>query len=112
MSDKSQNKSDDQSQENEFEELDALLAEPAEEVTREAKITEPSPEDEFGDLGVLIERSGYQGLPGEPTTAVAGKKYICPVPECTTEPWFRMGLRTPPLCYEHGVVLVPAPDAG
>ncbi len=112
MNDQSQKAFGAEPSENEFEELDALLAEPVEEVTREAKITEPSPEDEFGELGTLIDRSGYQGLAGEPTTAVAGKKYICPVPECTTEPWFRLGLRTPPLCDEHGVVLVPAPDAG
>ena len=112
MNDQSQKAFGAEPSENEFEELDALLAEPAEEVTREAKITKPSPEDEFGDLGALIERSGYQGLAGEPTTAVAGKKYICPVPGCTTEPWARRGLRTPPLCDEHGVVLVPAPDAG
>lgn len=112
MNDQSQEASGSEPSENEFEELDALLAETVEEVTREAKITQPSPEDEFDDLGAFIERSGYQGLAGEPITAVAGKKYICPVAGCNTAPWFRLGLRTPPLCDEHGVVLVPAPDAG
>lgn len=62
---------------------------------------------EFEDL--LVDKSPYEDLPGEPSTAIAGKKYICPVPECPQE-WFRVGLRTPPLCEEHGVVMVPATD--
>jgi hypothetical protein len=109
MNDQSQNKSDDQAQGNEFEELDALLAESSEGEARESTTDAASSDDEFDDLGVLINRGSYQGLPGSPSTAIPGKKYICPVPGCATQPWFRMGLRTPPLCEEHGVMLVPVP---
>ncbi|MEO0376354.1 MAG: hypothetical protein AAF329_17380 [Cyanobacteria bacterium P01_A01_bin.17] len=112
MNDLSQVTSDDQSQENKFEELDALLAQAPAEEASESTTDEASSDDEFDDLGVLIDRGSYQGPPGSPSTAIPGKKYICPVPGCTTPPWFRMGLRTPPLCEEHGVVLVPAPDEG
>jgi hypothetical protein len=111
MSDPSQDKADDQPQENEFEELDALLAEPTAVETRQTKINEASSDDEFDDLGGLIKGSGYQGLPGSPSTAISGKKYICPVPNCTRV-WFRQGLRTPPLCEDHGVVMIPVPDEG
>ncbi|MEM9148862.1 MAG: hypothetical protein AAGB19_00100 [Cyanobacteria bacterium P01_F01_bin.3] len=112
MNDMSQGTFDDQSQENEFEELDALLAEAPEGEAKESTTDEASSDDEFDDLGVLINRGNYQGLPGSPSTVIPGKKYICPVPGCAIQPWFRMGLRTPPLCEEHGVVLVPAPDEG
>jgi hypothetical protein len=58
-----------------------------------------------------IDKSSYQQIAGEPTTAIPGKRYICPVPECSQD-WFQIGLRNPPLCEEHGVVLVLAADAG
>lgn len=93
-----------------FAELDALLAEPAGEEATSPQ-TEDSLADEFDALGVLIDRSGYQGLPGAPSTSVAGKKYVCPTTGCTVE-WFRQGLRTPPLCEVHGVMLIPAEHAG
>ncbi len=60
-------------------------------------------------LGDSLRDRSYQGLPGTPNTVIAGKKYICPVPECTQE-WFRVGLRSPRLCEEHGVVMVPADE--
>mgnify|MGYP006306370205 CR=1 FL=1 len=110
MNKPSQGQPGDQSQEQTFAELDALLAEPAGEKATSPQ-TDDSPEEEFDDLGVLIDRSGYQGLPGAPSTSVAGKKYVCPTAGCATE-WFRQGLRTPPLCEEHGVVLIPSEDVG
>lgn len=100
----------DQAPDQTFAELDALLAEPAgKEAT--SPPAEDSFEDEFDDLGVFIDRAAYQGLPGAPSTSVAGKKYVCPIAGCTVE-WFRQGLRTPPLCEVHGVMLIPAEDAG
>jgi hypothetical protein len=112
MNDQFQDKSDNKPQSNGLEKLDALPSEYTEVETREAKTDESASDDELDDLGVLINRGNYQGLPGSPSTAIPGKKYICPVPGCATQPWFRMGLRTPPLCEEHGVMLVPAPDEG
>jgi len=74
MTDQSQHRfddqPDDQTQKNEFEELDALLAEPSEGEAREAPTDAASSEDEFDDLGVLINRGNYQGLPGAPSTAI------------------------------------------
>lgn len=110
MNDQSQDKSSDQSQVNKLEELDALLDESTGEKARESKNHEAPSDGEFDDLGVLTKGSSYQGLPGSPSIAIPGKKYICPVAECTAQPWFRMGLRTPPLCEEHGVVLIPTPE--
>lgn len=101
-----------QPQDNDFEKLEALLLETTLD-NNSPPAADPSTEDEFDDLdGLLTERSGYQRLAGKPSTAVAGKKYMCPVAGCTTAPWFRMGLRTPPLCEEHGVLLVPAEQEG
>lgn len=108
MNDQSQSKPGDQSQANKFEELDALLIESTDENTSHLKDKEALSENEFDALDVLIEKSGYERLPGF-SKALPGKKYICPVPGCAVD-WFRIGLRTPPLCEEHGVVLVPTPD--
>lgn len=55
--------------------------------------------------------SQFQQLAGEPTTAIPGTRYICPVPDCPEE-WFQIGLRTPPLCEKHGVVMVLVTDEG
>lgn len=65
--------------------------------------------EELEDLGIFVDRS-YQRLAGTSNTLVAGRQYICPVPSCKSDPWFRQGSRTPPLCEEHGQVLIPAPE--
>ncbi|MEO0885203.1 MAG: hypothetical protein AAFY54_04625 [Cyanobacteria bacterium J06648_10] len=55
-------------------------------------------------------KGAYQKPPGTPPSAIAGKRYICPVPDCPEE-WFRMRVgQSPPLCEEHGVVMVKAED--
>lgn len=55
----------------------------------------------------------YQKLAGMPSSAFAGKKYICPVPDCSEPFWFqRRANQSPKICEEHGVMMVPAPDEG
>ena len=67
---------------------------------------------EFADLGVLITRNdAFKSLPGKSITVVSGQRYICPDPDCSEE-WYRQGMRTPPICGEHGKVLIPAPNEG
>ncbi|PZO09339.1 MAG: hypothetical protein DCF25_21825 [Leptolyngbya foveolarum] len=70
-------------------------------------------DDFFDDLASreTIEFSrGYSQPAGTPNSAIAGQRYICPVPDCP-EDWFRRGVgQSPPLCEEHGVVMVE--DAG
>ena len=89
--------------------LEALLEEP------EAKTDPPQDSDDFADLDALLmpqdwrgDTKGYQGLAGAPTTAVPGRRYVCPVEGCS-EAWFRVGLRQPPLCEVHGKTLIPDP---
>jgi hypothetical protein len=76
----------------------------------EQSIITPEASDEAYEI-YGISRGSYQQLAGEPTTAIPGTRYICPVPECSQD-WFQIGLRTPPLCEEHGVVMVLARDEG
>ena len=66
---------------------------------------------ETSDKAYEIHRgaSQFQQLAGEPTTAISGTRYICPEPSCSQD-WFQIGLRTPPLCEKHGVVMVLAAD--
>ena len=58
----------------------------------------------------LPDRS-FQPLPGTPSSAIAGQRYICPVPNCS-EDWFRRGTQSLKICEEHGVVMEPATDEG
>lgn len=55
--------------------------------------------------------SQFQRLAGYPITVIAGTRYICPESGCSQD-WFQIGLRTPPLCEQHGVVMVLATDKG
>lgn len=97
-------------QDDQFEDLEALLAETeAEDSGTEER--ESASDDEFDDLGGFIDRSGYQGLAGMPAIAIPGKKYVCPVEGCSAEPWYQMrGGMSPPLCEEHAEVFVAAED--
>ncbi|MDA0268767.1 MAG: hypothetical protein O3A14_17855 [Cyanobacteria bacterium] len=96
--------------------LDALLAESDGDTIPPPSTDAPGPEDDnFDDLGVLLmpqswggESKAYEGLAGAPTTAVPGRRYVCPVEGCSEE-WFRVGLRQPPLCEVHGKTLIPDP---
>lgn len=89
--------------------LESLLEEP------EDKTNLPQDSEDFTDLDCLLmpqewqgDTKVYQGLAGAPTTAVPGRRYVCPVEGCT-ETWFRVGLRQPPLCEVHGKTLIPDP---
>lgn len=68
-------------------------------------------DDEYESYGVSRGAFQFQQLAGEPTTAIPGTRYICPESECS-EDWFQIGLRTPPVCEKHGVVMVLATDEG
>jgi hypothetical protein len=64
------------------------------------------------DISVpLIFAGAYQKLPGNPSTVIPGTRYICPESDCS-KCWFQIGLRTPPLCDDHGAVMVLATDEG
>ncbi len=83
------------------------------EITTPDPVAQPDDDQEFGDLGSLLTSKGilsnnnFQSLPGDPGTAVQSDRYICPVPDCPTD-WFRTRVgQTPPLCEDHGQVLVP-----
>ncbi|MEN8444176.1 MAG: hypothetical protein ABG776_04085 [Cyanobacteria bacterium J06555_13] len=67
-------------------------------------LQQPIEESSFDDL--LRDRSAFQNLPGTPSSAIAGQRYICPELNCS-EDWFqrRVG-QSPPLCEVHGVVMV------
>lgn len=81
----------------------------AEELQQRFDLPQPIHEYRLDDL--LKDRS-FQKLPGTPTSAIAGQRYICPVPDCS-EDWFRRQAgQSPPLCEEHGVVMVLAADEG
>jgi hypothetical protein len=72
---------------------------------------QPSEEDgsDYADFTVNSRSysKGFQVLVGKPGTAVKSDRYICPVPDCPTD-WFRTRVgQTPPLCEDHGQVLVP-----
>lgn len=59
---------------------------------------------------VRVSKGVFQRLPGTSNSAIAGQRYICPVPDCP-EDWFRMRAgQSPPLCEKHGVVMIPAED--
>lgn len=65
-------------------------------------------DDFFRDLALkdINFSRGYSQLAGMPISAIAGQRYICPVPDCS-EDWFRRVVsQSPPLCEEHGVVMV------
>ena len=51
----------------------------------------------------------FHNLPGTPSSAIPGQRYICPVPDCP-EDWFRRGNQSVRICEEHGVVMVLATD--
>ena len=72
-------------------------------------IPSQAPDEAYESYGV--SRGSFQPLAGEPTTAIAGKRYTCPVPGCSEE-WFQIGLRNPPLCEDHGLVMVLATGEG
>lgn len=74
-------------------------------------ITSETSDEAYESYGVSRGSFQFQQLAGEPTTAIAGKRYICPESGCSQD-WFQIGLRTPPLCEKHGLVLVLATDVG
>jgi len=71
---------------------------------------QPIEESSFDDL--LRDRSAFQDLPGTSSSAIAGQRYICPKSDCS-EDWFQRHVgQSPPLCEDHGVVMVLAENEG
>ena len=87
----------------------ALLQQQLEQSGR--SITSETSDELYEAYGIPKGPFQFQRLAGEPTTAIPGTRYICPVSECSKD-WFQIGLRTPPLCEKHGVVMVLATDEG
>ena len=91
--------------------LKVLRTYPAVAEALQQKLDLPQPVDEHSLEELLRDRS-YNGLPGKPSSAIPGQRYICPVPDCGEPPWFRRGSQSPRICEEHGVVMVPATGEG
>ena len=90
--------------------LEVLWAYPAVAEKLQQKLDLQKLDDESSLENTLRSRS-FQNLPGVPSSAIPGQRYICPVPDCP-EAWFRRGNQSPKICEEHGVIMVPAADDG
>ena len=89
--------------------LKVLRAYPALAKELQQRFDQQQNDDFFNDLAsreTIDFSRGYSQPAGTPNSAIAGQRYICPVPDCS-EDWFRRGVgQSPPLCGEHGAVMV------